>query len=436
MNDQNNLPFDMISEAAFQPVLELLQGGDPDAIAKKAGITREKLFQMRDELLAKAKSRQEQIAAEEIPAVKVGRNDPCPCGSGKKYKRCCMEKHEQARKSTPGEQTADFAEKQQEQERLVDRIEKAFGLHASGKNEEAIGSASKLLKKYPNEDRLHDIMATCHLAAGDFDQAVEICKSRLKIAKAEKDYFLQHGRYRDAEIDKPALSYYYPPITWLQKYRIASKARDYHLLRPETENKEITPLVKDLKTADDPDRFSQKLAQGMELRKNALKETLEKLQTIGEEVIPYLLPLACRYSWAGLFVPEILSHYKTELAVRGLMDISMFGFAYASGASLHYLEELGEDVIAHIEGAFSRDKQFDPIKTGLVSVLGNVRVQGSYDLLIRLLENESHHVVNWAGGALGKFDRIEALPLMMAAARRIGGEKMIDEAIQKLQDLA
>jgi len=23
------------------------------------------------------------------PAVKVGRNDPCPCGSGKKYKRCC-----------------------------------------------------------------------------------------------------------------------------------------------------------------------------------------------------------------------------------------------------------------------------------------------------------------------------------------------------------
>ena len=20
----------------------------------------------------------------------VGRNDPCPCGSGRKYKRCCM----------------------------------------------------------------------------------------------------------------------------------------------------------------------------------------------------------------------------------------------------------------------------------------------------------------------------------------------------------
>jgi hypothetical protein len=24
-----------------------------------------------------------------------GRNDPCPCGSGKKYKKCCLEKDEQ-----------------------------------------------------------------------------------------------------------------------------------------------------------------------------------------------------------------------------------------------------------------------------------------------------------------------------------------------------
>jgi len=24
-----------------------------------------------------------------VSARKIGRNDPCPCGSGKKYKRCC-----------------------------------------------------------------------------------------------------------------------------------------------------------------------------------------------------------------------------------------------------------------------------------------------------------------------------------------------------------
>ena len=26
--------------------------------------------------------------------AKAGRNDPCPCGSGRKYKRCCLEKDE------------------------------------------------------------------------------------------------------------------------------------------------------------------------------------------------------------------------------------------------------------------------------------------------------------------------------------------------------
>jgi uncharacterized protein YecA (UPF0149 family) len=27
---------------------------------------------------------------------KIGRNDPCPCGSGKKYKHCCLRKKAQA----------------------------------------------------------------------------------------------------------------------------------------------------------------------------------------------------------------------------------------------------------------------------------------------------------------------------------------------------
>jgi preprotein translocase subunit SecA len=29
-------------------------------------------------------------------AVKVGPNDPCPCGSGKKYKKCCYLKEKNA----------------------------------------------------------------------------------------------------------------------------------------------------------------------------------------------------------------------------------------------------------------------------------------------------------------------------------------------------
>ena len=32
--------------------------------------------------------------------IKVGRNDPCPCGSGKKYKNCCLDKDMAAGKNT------------------------------------------------------------------------------------------------------------------------------------------------------------------------------------------------------------------------------------------------------------------------------------------------------------------------------------------------
>ncbi|MEA3438003.1 MAG: SEC-C metal-binding domain-containing protein [Thermodesulfobacteriota bacterium] len=433
MSDSNELQFDTMSEEELNPILELLQGGDPDVIALKAGINKEQLFRMRDDLLAQAERKRAEVT--DVPSEKIGRNEPCPCGSGKKYKHCCLEKHEAARQAKDPEQAENLRAKEKEQKQLIKHIEKAFGLLSSRKYAEALRFALNMINNYPNEDRLHDIVATCHLYAGECEEAIEICRRRLEVARSEKDYFIEHGRYRDAEIDKPALSYYYPPLTWLQKYWIALKTKDYLDLYPETENRKIIALIKKLQTADDTNQFPEKHSNGLELRKNALKETLDKLNTIGPEIIPYLLPLACKYSWAGIFVPEILSSYKTDMAIHTLIDISMFGFAYASGASLHYLENLGEAVIPYIEEAFSKDNAFDPIKTGIVSVLGNIRVPASYELLLRLLEHESSHIVNWAGDALGKFNNIEALPVMIAANQRIGGEKMIDAAIEKLKDL-
>ncbi len=35
-----------------------------------------------------------------------GRNDPCPCGSGSKYKKCCIEKDEAARVAAAATQAA------------------------------------------------------------------------------------------------------------------------------------------------------------------------------------------------------------------------------------------------------------------------------------------------------------------------------------------
>jgi hypothetical protein len=36
-----------------------------------------------------ARFRERFVEAEPVPTTKIGRNEPCPCGSGKKYKKCC-----------------------------------------------------------------------------------------------------------------------------------------------------------------------------------------------------------------------------------------------------------------------------------------------------------------------------------------------------------
>jgi tetratricopeptide (TPR) repeat protein len=425
--------FDSMPEEELKPLLELLQGGDPDVIARKSGISQEDLFRMRRSLLAQVD--RERVKSTGGTSKKIGRNEPCPCGSGKKYKHCCLNRQNTAIPIKNSAAAAQPKERQTEQKELIKLIEETFALLGSGRYAVALKQASRLIETYPNEDRLHDILATCHINLKTFDTAIEICRQRLAVAESEKAYFIAKGRYRDAAIDHPALSYYYPPLTWLQKYWIALKAKKYQILYPLEEDLAITRLIRALQIADDETQFPQKQSQGLDMRRGVLKDTLEKLKDMGPVVIPYLLPLSVKYSWAGLFVPEILSAYPTALSTRSLIDISMFGFAYASGACLHYLEMRGETVIPIIEAIFNRDKEFDPIKTGVISVLGNIRTPAAYQTLLGFLNHESPHIVNWAGGALGKFGEIEALPAMVAASERIGGERMIEAAILNLKDL-
>ncbi len=57
----------VVQEEAARPHLRAVSGGNESAVTKGAAPSRPKKT-----------------------GKKVGRNDPCPCGSGKKYKKCCM----------------------------------------------------------------------------------------------------------------------------------------------------------------------------------------------------------------------------------------------------------------------------------------------------------------------------------------------------------
>ncbi|MGQ0683718.1 DUF1186 domain-containing protein [Bradyrhizobium sp.] len=54
------------------------------------------------------------------PFRDVGRNDPCPCGSGKKFKKCCLGKADAARQVTPADDVGSPAEKLEDDAVLSD----------------------------------------------------------------------------------------------------------------------------------------------------------------------------------------------------------------------------------------------------------------------------------------------------------------------------
>lgn len=66
--------------------------GDQEAIAAMAAITKERLARFRELSIMPFPFEPAQIIERTQPIVaapKVGRNEPCPCGSLKKYKKCC-----------------------------------------------------------------------------------------------------------------------------------------------------------------------------------------------------------------------------------------------------------------------------------------------------------------------------------------------------------
>ena len=142
-----------------------------------------------------------------------------------------------------------------------------------------------------------------------------------------------------------------------------------------------------------------------------------------------------RFSWAALFVPEILAHYGTDSAISSLMEITMFNYHYVSEACLEHLEGLGAEVLPHIREVFSRDKEFDPLKVGFINMLSNLDVPGVEELLVEFLESEEPAVVDWAGLVIGKRNRVDLLSTLEEARSRIGKKPRIGWAIDHLKKI-
>ena len=78
----------------FSP--EEFQAKQQEYITNKAGLTQAEadaffplFFELQKKKFELERNVRKEVSIRKAPEEKVGRNDPCPCGSGKKYKNCC-----------------------------------------------------------------------------------------------------------------------------------------------------------------------------------------------------------------------------------------------------------------------------------------------------------------------------------------------------------
>ncbi|MGO9312514.1 MAG: SEC-C metal-binding domain-containing protein [Syntrophobacteraceae bacterium] len=416
----------------LQPVHELIQGGDPDQICLKYGISKKQLEKM---LSTYQTSRREAVLADAFSASKTDRNAPCPCGSGKKYKKCCLPGHEEARKLIPKEQLQQMEERARAREKLEKDVRKGFELIFSLDYERAAQYARKHLDLYPEDDRFHDILLNTGFALGDYDAAFQIARKRWQTSVEEKLFFQENGYHKREGMDHDRHVHFYSPSTWLEKFWVAQRARAWRELYPAQPGSETAKLVEKLKAANDLKRFPAKQEEGFEARRLALAPALEKLQSEGPGAIPSLLPITYNFTWASLFVPELLHAWGADECLRLLAELSMFRYPYFSQKCLACLEQTGERAIPVISLVLGENPAFDELKVGLLNVLGNVVCNESFEILAKFTEHENRYIVAWASEALARHKNSEALPYLEKARERMGALSKIEGAIKEIAGL-
>ncbi len=123
---------------------------------------------------------------------KIGRNDPCPCGSGKKYKRCCLRQHEAAAAERAAAQLAPpvFA---WEDDGLDEASNRVGDLVHDGKLDEAEQAARDLLVRYPDVHDGFERLAMVYEARGDRTQAAEYYRKALAFMLDNADNYDPEG---------------------------------------------------------------------------------------------------------------------------------------------------------------------------------------------------------------------------------------------------
>jgi tetratricopeptide (TPR) repeat protein len=145
---------------------------------------------------------------------KPGRNEPCHCGSGKKYKKCCQPKEEAAEREVIAKDQAVRAERaeahrlqqraakaeslarianagkvDEELEELTAASNAAVALVKAGKLEEAEAAARHLLERFPHVHDGWHRLGMVHEARGAKKPAADCYRKAIEIIRTQPEHY-------------------------------------------------------------------------------------------------------------------------------------------------------------------------------------------------------------------------------------------------------
>ena len=115
--------------------------------------------------------------------AKVGRNAPCPCGSGKKYKKCCLLRKDGKTQTDvePMRFIPVFTELDQLSNSVVDLIKQ-------NRLDEAEAVSRKLLTDYPDQVDGLNRLAMVYEARGEKSKAADYYRKAADFAKSNPGF--------------------------------------------------------------------------------------------------------------------------------------------------------------------------------------------------------------------------------------------------------
>jgi tetratricopeptide (TPR) repeat protein len=142
--------------------------------------------------------------------AKPGRNDPCPCGSGNKYKKCCLAKEEAVEREQLAKADAKRAERaaahtqnlrevkaaiaarlfvaeDADEDELTIASNAAADLVRAGKLDEAEQAARDLLVRFPEVHDGYDRLGMVHEARGENRQAADCYRKVIEFISEHPD---------------------------------------------------------------------------------------------------------------------------------------------------------------------------------------------------------------------------------------------------------